>query len=75
MLKLTDKMNFGKYRDDTVQEVIDNTPSYIKWALDEVNGFELDDEAMAEYEQAIAEFNRDPEEDYTYAHPLDFGDN
>ncbi len=51
--KLTDKMNYGKYRDDTIKEVIDNTPSYIEWALDEVNGFELDDEAMAEYEEAI----------------------
>ncbi len=52
-MKLTDKMTFGKYRGDTVQEVIDNAPSYIEWALDEVNGFELDDEAMVEYEQAI----------------------
>ncbi len=46
-------MTFGKYRGDTVQEVIDNTPAYIEWALDEVKGFELDDEAIAEYEWAI----------------------
>ncbi len=52
-LSLTDKITFGKYRGDTVQEVIDNTPSYIEWALDEIDWFELDDEAMAEYEWAI----------------------
>ncbi len=52
-LSLTDKMTFGMRKGETIQEIIDNAPSYIEWALDEIDWFELDDEAMAEYEWAI----------------------
>ncbi len=62
-LSLIDKITFGKYRGDTIKEIIDNAPTYIEWALDEVDWFELDDEAMAEYERAIAYHYQDYNED------------
>lgn len=46
-------MLFGKYKDDTLEEVILFDPEYIEWALDEIQGFKLDDEAMEKYQKSI----------------------
>lgn len=55
-VKLTDKMIFGKYKGETLEEVILFDPTYIEWALDEVNDFELDDNAMNIFEQSIDDY-------------------
>lgn len=43
-LSLSSVMTFGKYRGLTVEEVIEEDPDYIEWAMDEA-GIELDQEA------------------------------
>ncbi len=49
-------MIFGKYKGETLEEVILFDPTYIEWALDEINDFELDDNAMKIFEQSIDDY-------------------
>jgi hypothetical protein len=51
--KLTNKIQFGKYKGDTIAEILAKVPQYIEWCLDEVKGFSLDDKAYEVYEEAI----------------------
>lgn len=51
--KLNDKITFGKHKGLTIKEIIEDDPSYLEWALDEVDGFELDDAAIAALELAL----------------------
>ncbi len=46
-------LNFGKYKGDTVQEIINNDPDYLAWAIDEIEGFELDEEAELKMEYSL----------------------
>jgi len=55
-LKLTDKMTFGKYKNDLVEDVILSDVKYIEWALDDIDWFELDDKAMSIYERSIDDY-------------------
>ncbi len=45
-LHLNSRLGFGKYSGRTVRKVIDVDPDYIEWALNEVDDFDLDDNAM-----------------------------
>lgn len=49
-MKLTDRMGFGKYQNDTVQTVLTKDTSYITWALDKIPWFDLDREAKQIYD-------------------------
>jgi len=40
-----DPLPFGKHRGKTVRDVIDQDPTYLEWALLNVEGFELTDDA------------------------------
>ena len=42
---LKDKIDFGKYRMKTYEDVILEDPDYIQWAFDSIPGFYLDEEA------------------------------
>jgi hypothetical protein len=53
MYTLDTKIKFGKHKLFTIQEVIDDDPTYIEWCLDNVKGFELDDAAMDYFNDAI----------------------
>ena len=46
---LDDRIDFGKYKGDTIREIIDDDSVYIEWALSEVGGFDLDEEATRYY--------------------------
>ena len=54
-MKLTDKLTFGKHKGETIQDVCDNNVTYIEWALETIDTFELDDEAMGYYEACLEE--------------------
>lgn len=45
-------LTFGEYVGLTVEEVIRESPTYIEWAIDEVERFELDEEAAVALEKA-----------------------
>ena len=51
--RLDDEISFGKYKDDTILEIIKTDPSYLGWALENVEGFELDAEAFEALSEAI----------------------
>jgi len=48
--RLSDRMGFGKYKDETVRWVIAHDIEYMSWVLDNVTWFSLDSEAYGEYE-------------------------
>lgn len=50
---MQDKLDFGKYKDEHVEEVIVDDPKYIAWCIDEIDGFELDEEAMQLLETSL----------------------
>jgi hypothetical protein len=39
VLRITSKLNFGKYKDKTVQHVLQVEPSYLVWALANTNTY------------------------------------
>lgn len=50
---LETKIALGKHRGATIREIIEDDPSYLEWALDEIDWFELDDAAQALLERAL----------------------
>lgn len=50
---LKSRLTFGDHVGQTVEEVLQEAPTYIEWAVDEVERFELDDEASAALEEAL----------------------
>lgn len=55
-MKLSDEFRFGKHKGSTVEMVIDEDPSYLKWAIDS-DIVLLDNEAYDCYEKAIDEYD------------------
>jgi hypothetical protein len=53
--KLNDCLTFGKYKDYTVKEIIKDDPDYLAWALDEIDWFELDEEAEEKLDAVMLE--------------------
>lgn len=43
---LSDRMTFGKYREESVKDIICTDPRYIHWALGEIDGFSLSISAL-----------------------------
>lgn len=57
-LGLKSKLPFDKYKGDTVEKIIDNDPSYLKWIIDvtawaDSITLELNKEAQREMEKAL----------------------
>lgn len=64
---LNTKFDFGKHKGKTVEEVCDDDPSYVEWCIDNVDDFELDNEAYDYYEDELAAY-------YDERHRGDIGD-
>jgi hypothetical protein len=45
---LSDKLTFGKYKGYTIEDVLEDDPNYLEWAIDEIEWFELDEIATKE---------------------------
>lgn len=50
---LEDNFDFGKYKGKSVEAVINEDVKYIEWCIDNVDGFELDNEAYEDYEDKL----------------------
>ncbi len=44
--RLNTVFKFGKHKDHNIQHVIQDDPQYLYWCMDNVEGFELHNEAM-----------------------------
>lgn len=55
-LSLNSTLKFGKYKDETIANIIRYYPEYISWALNN-KVFLLDEESMVLYRQEIMEIN------------------
>ena len=49
-LGLDDQMGFGKYRSDTVEDVLEVDPQYLQWVVD-TDAAEFDEEVIQLIEQ------------------------
>lgn len=47
---LNDEINFGKHKDARVKDIIYNDVKYIEWALENVDHFDIDKDALDYYE-------------------------
>lgn len=69
-LSLQSVLQFGKYKGETVEDIIADNPKYLAWAMDNVNGFELNAEAQRELDAAVVDVDAfdgggfDPRDDY-----------
>lgn len=54
-LGINDRIGFGGYSQSTIGEIIDDDPTYLEWALDEVNGFQLSDRARELLTEALGQ--------------------
>ena len=48
--KKFDKLTFGKYDGEFLTEVIIRDPQYIRWALGNIKGFDIDNRSLTELE-------------------------
>lgn len=63
--KLTDTLKFGKYRGKTLEWVLEHDVEYIEWAREEIEWFDIDEEAEEMYEDALWDSaNNSPPEEY-----------
>jgi hypothetical protein len=53
--RLKDELPFGQYKEDTIEEVIEKDPDYIIWAINNVEDFELDEEATRALREVMDE--------------------
>lgn len=54
-LGINDKLGFGSYKHSTIGGIIDDDPTYLEWALDEVDNFELSDRAHELLTEALGQ--------------------
>lgn len=59
MLALTNTIKFGIHKGDTVAEVIKDDPDWLAWACDNIEWFELDQDAINALDFALME-NEEP---------------
>lgn len=53
---LETKLNFGaQHKGETIEDIIEDDPSYLLWAIDTIEWFELDDEAEEELEKSASQ--------------------
>ena len=48
---LAERFDFGKYRNKSIREVIAEDPEYIAWCIENVDNFELNNQAYAEFKK------------------------
>jgi hypothetical protein len=70
---LDDILNFGKYKNWTIQEVIDENPDYLAWAIDNIEWFNLDKTSNSRLEAALSYYDHDYE-DYSWHEAYDLLD-
>lgn len=52
--QLDDLIQFGKWAGQTLRTVIERDPSYVQWALREVNNFYISEEAQQLLDEALS---------------------
>ena len=55
-------MKFGKYKGNTLQDVIDDDPRYVQWCINELEWFKVDQEAKMYLQEALSEYGNYEEE-------------
>lgn len=53
VLLLKSTLTFGKYKDYTIEYVLDNDPKWLKWAIEKVEFFHVSEEVRELVEDAI----------------------
>ena len=48
ILNLHNRMNFGKHRGETIGQIVDENPSYIKWMIENIDNIAFSEEVVSE---------------------------
>jgi hypothetical protein len=48
ILNLHSRMNFGKHRGETIGQVVDENPSYIKWMIENIDNIAFSEDVVSE---------------------------
>jgi hypothetical protein len=63
------RLNFGKYKDKTILQVIEENPAYIVWCIRNVKNFTIDDnlskELCKQYDEHFRKYNQTQANGYT----------
>ncbi len=71
--KLSDRMGFGKYKDQTLRWVIEHDSDYMNWAVETIDWFKLDKDA-SDYLEQNSDFEAFADESWHPGHPSNHGD-
>ena len=64
---LTHQLTFGKYKGKTVQEVIDQNPRYLDWALGTIEWFGLSAGAHEALEDSLLDAWSEPDDEWQWS--------
>ena len=61
ILNLHSRMNFGKHRGETIGQVVDENPSYIKWMIENIDNIAFSEDVVSELDLSddLVEINFD----------------
>lgn len=57
--KLTDTMTFGKHKGKRIEQILEDDPTYIRWALNSIPNFEMLKEVRKAALQASYSYEQD----------------
>ncbi len=63
-LNLKSKLNFGKHKGKTIDEVLEEDPTYIRWCLENIDWFKLSEEDEKEVSEWTDSWDREMEDYY-----------
>ncbi len=62
MITLQDKFWFGKYKNEIIEDIVYDKPSYVKWCLESIENFDLDSDDTDTVINAYYELSDDLDE-------------
>ena len=66
ILKLSSRMNFGKYSGETIAQIVDENPSYIEWMIENVDNIAFGEDVISELDPSdnLVEINSEKLENF-----------
>ena len=53
LYRLSTVLDFGRHKDEDIQHIVDTNPRWLEWALENVEGFALSEEAELALDLAL----------------------
>lgn len=63
-LSLSYKLNFGKHKGKTINEILEEEPTYIRWCVENICWFKLSEKDEKKVHSLSDDYDREIEEEY-----------